>query len=78
MDCQTKPESLTIAGGKRQADDDTEKDLHDLQEEELSGLDDDDTASLALSETDEDEDEGIGDGNIGRSTPDTSEKNIDK
>ncbi|HYF70630.1 MAG TPA: hypothetical protein VD884_20990 [Ohtaekwangia sp.] len=44
------------------------EDLHDLENEELSGSSSADDA--AITETDEDEDEGLGDGNMNRSDSD--------
>jgi hypothetical protein len=46
--------------------DDSDKDLESLQEEELSGSNEEDIRSVNLSDTDEDENEGLGDGNLGR------------
>jgi hypothetical protein len=46
--------------------DDSDKDLESLQEEEISGSDEEDIRSVGLSDTDEDENEGLGDGNLGR------------
>ena len=55
--------------------DEKEKDLRQLQTEEIGGEEtspqDED---LDASDTDDDEDEGVGDGNIGKSTPDILEK----
>ena len=48
-------------------------DIEDLRHEELSG-DDSDEKDFDLSQTDEDENEGLGDGNIGRSSPDPLSK----
>jgi hypothetical protein len=49
----------------RQANE-SETDLEKLQEEELSGPDQDTIKSASYSDTDEDENEGLGDGNLGR------------
>lgn len=42
--------------------------LEDMQNEELSGSDEND--SLEVSDTDDDEDEGVGDGTMGRGMDD--------
>lgn len=49
-----------------QQSDDSDTDLQSLQQEEMSGSDEEDIRSANLSDTDEDEDEGLGDGNLGR------------
>jgi len=55
-------------------DDDQDKDLHELQVEELTGEETPLEEDLDASDTDDDEDEGVGDGNLGKSTPDIFEK----
>jgi hypothetical protein len=52
---------------------DNDKDLHKLQTEELTG-EESHEEDLDASDTDDDEDEGVGDGNLGRTTPDILEK----
>jgi len=49
------------------------KNLHKLQTEELTG-EESQEEDLDASDTDDDEDEGVGDGNLGRTTPDILEK----
>jgi hypothetical protein len=46
--------------------DQSDKDLHILREEEISGSTESDIRSVNYSDTDEDENEGLGDGNLGR------------
>jgi hypothetical protein len=46
--------------------DDSDKDLHALQQEEMSGSEEEDIRSASYSDTDEDENEGLGDGKLGR------------
>jgi hypothetical protein len=46
----------------------SERDLHALEEEEISGTSQRGDQSAAYSDTDENEDEGLGDGNLGRTT----------
>jgi hypothetical protein len=46
--------------------DDSDKDLHALQQEEISGSEEEDIRSANYSDTDEDENEGLGDGKLGR------------
>jgi hypothetical protein len=46
--------------------DDSDKDLHALQQEEMSGSEEEDIRSANYSDTDEDENEGLGDGKLGR------------
>ena len=53
---------------------DDDKDLHKLQTEELTGEEPSHEEDLDASDTDDDEDEGVGDGNLGRITPDILEK----
>lgn len=50
--------------------DHSEKDLSALQEEEISGSDDNDLRSVNYSDTDVDENEGLGDGKLGRTVRD--------
>jgi hypothetical protein len=54
--------------------DDKGKDLHELQIEELTGKETPPEEDLDVSDTDDDEDEGVGDGNLGKTTPDLLEK----
>jgi hypothetical protein len=63
----------TKRGKMTNAENNEPKDIEDLQQQELSG-ETSDSSGLNRSETDEDEDEGVGDGNIGRSTPDILDK----
>jgi hypothetical protein len=57
--------------GHEDIDKPAEKDLQDLQHEELSGIEEQEEGdeSLASSDTDEDADEGVGDGNMGGIKP---------
>jgi hypothetical protein len=49
-------------------------DLRSLQGEELTWEETPEEEDLDASETDDDEDEGVGDGNLGKSSPDLLEK----
>lgn len=49
-------------------------DLRGLQGEELTWEETPEEEGLDVSETDDDEDEGVGDGNMGKTTPDLREK----
>lgn len=51
-----------------------DKDLRTLQTEELAGEETPPEEDLDASDTDDDEDEGVGDGKLGRITPDILEK----
>lgn len=51
-----------------------EKDLHELQTRELTAEETPQEEDLDASDTDDDEDEGVGDGNLGKTTPDILEK----
>jgi hypothetical protein len=60
---------------KETSSDNKEEDLHKLQIEELGGEETEPgEEDLDASDTDDDEDEGVGDGKLGKTTPDILEK----
>jgi hypothetical protein len=73
MKTSAERSNKTKRGKKTSGENNEPKDIEDLQQQELSG-ETSDGSLLNRSETDEDEDEGVGDGNIGRSTPDVMDK----
>jgi hypothetical protein len=65
---------MTRTPKKETSAEDKEKDLRTLQTEEIGGEETPLEEDLDASDTDDDEDEGVGDGRLGRTTPDILEK----